>query len=287
MNINIRRFDMDHFIVAPVTYRDYPHQTTSIGVEIGEKVREELSQLLAGFLKFHGREEKGTFIRVDAFLSDVGLKLIELNVELADGWGVSLNLARACGKLVKLPTGTELPQRYVAYKDDYLPEYGLAISEFGMLGHDSMSIEEAFWVSERKDLLDSKLCLEQFARTWKGEIVQVPRLYSVETTPWDSLPEDVVFKFTEKYGPEALRARYGVALRKKIGKGKHVRRSYNDSRAVAQERIVPYALLDGSVTQAIIMCSGSTPITGYLQVAPSGEFIINDRTGIKGPLIFV
>ncbi len=287
MNIKFCNFDMDQSIVAPVTYRDYPHLTTPIGVEIGPKIREELRQLLAGFLKFHKRDEKGTFIRVDAFLSEDGLNIIEFNVELADGWGVALNLARSCGKPVELPVGVELPRRYVAYKSDYLPEYRLAISEFGKLGQNSMSIKEDFWTSEEKDPLDSKLCLEQFARTWNGDTVRIPKLYSVETTLWESLPENVVFKFTEKYGPEALRARYSVAPREKIGKGKHVRQSYNASRAVAQERIVPHTLHDGSVTQAIIMCSGSIPITGYLQVAPQGEFIINDRTGRKGPLLFV
>lgn len=287
MNTKVCNFDIDQSIVAPITYRDYPHLTTSIGVEIGQKIREELSLLLAGFLKFHKREGKGTFIRVDAFLSEDGLNIIEFNVELADGWGVALNLARACGKPVELPVGVELPRQYTAYKSDYLPEYRLAISEFGRLGQNSMSIKEDFWTPEVKDPLDSKLCLEQFARTWSGNTVRIPKLYSVETTLWESLPENVVFKFTEKYGPEALRARYSVAPRDKIGKGKHVRQSYNASKAVAQERITPHTLPDGSVTQAIIMCAGSTPITGYLQVASQGEFIINDRTGRKGPLLFV
>jgi len=286
-SIKFCNFDMDQSIVAPVIYRNYSHMTTSKGVEIGTCIVGELSRLLTEFLKFHNRTERGTFIRVDAFLSEHGLNIIEFNVEVADGWGVALNLARACGRPVCLPVGTELPGEYIARSADYLPEYELAKREFSLIGHDSIRIIETFHTREIKDTLDNKLCLERFSRTWISDTVRIPKLYSVETTRWEDVPDRVVFKFVEKYGYEALRARYSVIPREDIGKGKHVRRSYNASRAIAQDRITPHTLDSGAVTQVIIMCSGSTPITGYLQVAPKGEFIINDRTACKGPLLFV
>ena len=283
--IEFCQFELDSSVVAPVIYKDLPHRTTSVGLKVSKTVQEELQKFLQGFLEFHGRSEHDTFIRVDAFFSQEKLYIIELNVELADGWGVALNLARACNGGLVLPN-TKMPSKYVAYSSNYLPEYQLAIEEFRLLGHSGVSIETHWGKTEEKDPLDNKLALEQFSRTQIAGVVGTPRMYSVENTPWVQVPEDVVFKFTEKYGSEATRARYSVKKRSGIGKGEFMRKCYNRGRAIAQERIEPRRLSDGSVTQAIIMCSGSTPVTGYLQVAEAREFIINDRTARKGPLLF-
>jgi len=285
--ISFKDFEMDQSILAKTIYKNYPHKTTSIGLVIAMSVILELKSFLQGFLEFHNRPEVGRFIRVDTFFSEKGLQIIELNVELADGWGVALNLARASGNSVVVPANTSLPSRYIAYTSNYLPEYELAIDEFRQLGYNGIAIESRYYETEVKDELDNKLCLERFARKWKGCSVKVPNMYSIETTPWEELPTEVVFKFAEKYGEEAIRAHYSVKPRDGIGKGEYMRKIYRRGRAVAQERILPSVLADGSVTQAIIMLSGSTPITGYLQVAPSTEFIINDRTAVKGPLLFI
>lgn len=176
--IKFKTFELDRTIVAPVIYRDYPHKTTPVGLVVEMAVVQELKCFLKKFLEFHNRTEAGTFIRVDAFFSENGLQVIELNVELADGWGVALNLARASGNLVTLPLGIELPSHYVAYTSNYISEYQLAVKEFCRLGHHVGDIESRYCEIEIKDELDNKMCLERFSRIWKGDLVKVPKMYS-------------------------------------------------------------------------------------------------------------
>ncbi len=283
---SIREFPLDTAALGTHMYREEPHRTTSTGVCIPEDMRTELQVFLSQFLRFIGCTET-LFMRVDAFLTAQSLSIIEINVELQDGWGIALNLLRASGNHLHENKQAAWPTEIIAYNDDYLPEFELARNEFARLGH-TLSI--ASW-EERpnvplKSPFDDKLHLAQFSRTWKGTRVHVPKTDWVERTAWDALPEDVVFKFRHKYGEQALRAHYSVIQRSRIGKGKFLREMYNAGHVVVQERMEPCRLADGSVTQAIILCADDEPITGYLQVAPAGVFVINDRTAAKGPLVF-
>ncbi len=110
-------------------------------------------------------------------------------------------------------------------------------------------------------------------------------MYSVENSRWEDVPTDVVFKFREKYGERSREARYSVARRAQVGKGKFMRKCYNEGSAIAQDYLDPLRFEDGSATQAIIMCSRAVPVVGYLQVAPQGIFVINDKTASKGVLV--
>jgi hypothetical protein len=207
-------------------------------------------------------------------------------VELQDGWGVALNLLRASGNTPRPIKGTMLPMEIIAYSEDYIPEFELAQREFAILGHEMQIVgwRERQGVAS-KSKFDDKLYLAKFSRVWCGNLVRVPAIHDILSTCWDDLPDDVVFKFREKYGEASRKARYSVARRAQIGKGKYMRQCYNEGTAVAQEYTEPLRLEDGSATQAIILCSGATPVTGYLQVAPQGVFIINDKTASKGALV--
>lgn len=283
--LTVRTFPLDDSIVAKRIYRDYPHQTTTVGCVIAEPARRELASFLEEFLRFINCGEN-LYLRLDVFLNGGVLNVIEINVELQDGWGVALNLLRASGNKPKPFNGAVLPPEIIAYSEDYIPEFELAQREFATIGH---TMQIVGWRERQgvpsKSKYDDKLYLADFSRLWRGSLVHVPPMYSVENTVWEDLPYDAVFKFREKYGEASRKARYSVARRVDIGKGKFMRQCYNAGTAIAQEYIEPLRLDDGSATQAIILCAGATPMTGYLQVAPQSIFVINDKTASKGALV--
>ncbi len=278
-------FPLDDEIVATCIYRDYPHQTTNVGCVVGEATQRELRLFLKGFLRYL-RCEDHLFLRIDAFLAGEVLNVIEINVELQDGWGVALNLLRASGNKPKHWNGATLPVEIIARSEDYIPEFTLAAHEFATLGH-TMQVVRSHEQHQvlAKSVYDDKLFLAEYSQSWCGTLVHVPKMYSIQNTTWEHIPKDVVFKFREKYGETSRAARYSVATREQIGRGKFMRQCYDAGSAIAQDRIEPLRLEDGSSTQAIILCSGATPVVGYLQVAPKDVFIINDKTAKKGVLV--
>lgn len=296
----IKKFVLDESILARTIYSRrgmvMPFKTAEWGLVLNGDIRSELNRFVEEFLAFHGYSPQELYFRLDAFLQEEKLLILEINVELQDGWGVALNLLRAASLKVDVPNGAELPKEFIDYGDGYRAEFELACSELSLLGHEA-GIQEStlprWWVPKHE--LDGKIYLARFARHWRGHQVLVPVMHHYEETPWEELPENVIFKFNEKYGDEALRARCSV-IRKQgrdFGKGKFVRQCYNSSKAVAQEWIEPMRLEDGSITQVVILCAGVQPITGYLQVVPQGEefhlkdtLVINDRSAKAGPLAF-
>lgn len=264
-------------------YRDYPHRTTEQGLVVEHAVCQELRVFLRQFLDFLGVRNP-LFMRIDAYVRDAALTVIEVNVELQDGWGVSLNLLRACGGVccqVK-----HLPSEIIVYNDDYLAEFELAKREASMLGR---NLELVSWRDRpgipAKSAFDDKLYLTRFSRLWQGHFIQIPSMHEIADTSWENLPEDVVFKFREKYGEHARKARYSVKRRRDMGKAKFIRRCYEERSAIAQAYIETLRLQDGSAVQAVIMCHGDVPVTGYLQVASPDVFVINDKSATKGPLL--
>ncbi len=282
----IREFALDKAVLAQRIYRDCLHETTSVGAILTESILHELREFLEAYLGFLGSEEH-QFLRLDVFLGQQTLNVIEVNAELQDGWGVALNLLRASGNALPACNGGKFPTEIIAYSEDYVPEFELAKSELAFIGKE---MQIAWWHDRPgiplKSPFDDKMYLARFSREWRGDRIRIPATYWAENMAWEQLPDDIVFKFRHKYGEQARRARYSVACRADIGKGKFMRQCYTAGHVVVQERIEPLRLEDGSATQAIIMCSGHDPITGYLQVAPPDIFIINDRTARKGVLVF-
>ncbi len=284
----IQYFDLDESVVAPTVYRGLPHRATNTGVIIEQEIILELNYFLEEFLRFTGYDHEQLFFRIDAFLREEGLDIIEVNVELQEGWGIALNLLRAAGRIPQMPRDAELPARFVITTTDYLAELQLACQEFKFLGHEaSVEVVEDGSTRATKHPLDSKIHLARFCPHWWGEQVAVPHMYHVDYMPWQGIPPDVVFKFCQKYGPESAAARYSVIRRRAAGRAKHLRECYNRRALIAQQCVQPARSPAGEVTQAVILCAQHHPITGYLQVAPPDTFVINDKTGRAGPLVFL
>ncbi len=292
--ISVKELCLNLDVLAITVYKDFSHKTTSTGVLISEKIREELIFFLKQFQKKTEYQFEDLFFRIDAFIGKGFINIIEINVELQDGWGVSLNLLRAADIKLPLYPNLRMPKIFIDYHNGYRPEFELACRELQLLGLSAKIISATEYEDDPKPIyplkhdLDSKIHLARFSveEQWSNQYIKIPRMYYSKITPWDELPEDIVFKFCNKYGPEAIRARYSVIKRKDAGKAKFVKECYEKGSLIAQDRIEPLTLEDGSVTQVVIMCAGSQPVTGYLQVSPPQTIIINDKTAKAGPLLF-
>jgi hypothetical protein len=281
------QLDLDRTKLAASVYRGTSHRTSPWGLIVEQEVKRELEEFLKAFMSFV-QCPLDSFLRLDAFPTPRGLTIIEINVELQDGWGVALNLLRAAALPLEIPAGIAMPERFVDYGDGHREELELACSELSLLAHSCSVVEQLLpeGMHPEKSEWDSKMYLARFRHFWAGQHVQVPMMYSVDFASWESIPPNVVLKFTHKYGPESASAGFSVLSREKAGKGRFLRRCYADGKLVAQEKATPALLEDGSVAQVVILCSGSYPITGYTQVAAPRTFVINDRTGAVGPLVF-
>lgn len=282
--LKLKLTELDANVVATSIYGDAPHLVESLGLYVDQVARLELEEFMRQFCSFVGIDahvEK--YFRLDLYFDEVTVYVIEINVEVADGWGVSLNLLRATGK--SLPcSGQMFPTIIPTFPEDpRQTEFELACHEFKAYGHLSEVITKDARIF---DPLDSKLFLARFSKTWRGDRVKVPRMYFSEVCPWETVPTDVYLKFTDKFCPEAMSARYSVKPRSELGKAKQMRKLYDEGRAIAQERVEPYRLSDERQVQAVVMFAGSVPVTGYIQIAGATRKVINDKDTSKGALIF-
>lgn len=272
---------LDRAIVAPSIYGDFPHLVTDLSLVIEDEVKAELGQFTQEYATFLDAQNK--YFRIDLYFDADHVYVIEVNVEVADGWGVALNLLRAAG--CKPCAKVEFPNLIPTLPDDPREtEFRLAVNEFALLGADA-SVEV---VSERTfDPLDNKLHLARFSDVWKGQRVKIPRLYWNGNAAWEDVPQDVYLKFADKFCPEAIKSRYSAKPRSELGKAKQMKRLFAEGRAIAQERINPSLTTCGKQVQVVAMCAESQVVTGYIQVAPAERKVINDKGTEKGALIFL
>src|SRR3989338_7094869 len=194
--MRVERFSLDESVLPRSVYRDpfkgyeIAHKTTSWGLVLEDEVQ----------------DETGAFF--DKLL------ILEVNVETQDGWGVALNLVRAAGVKVEIPPDADMPGEFIDYGDGHRAEFELACQELALLGckaaikEGELNPDPWFWGipwSIPKHELDDKMYLARFASTWQGESVLVPKMYHRDEVPWEEIPEDVIFKFGKKYGPESRR----------------------------------------------------------------------------------
>ena len=284
----VRNFALNKEIIPERIYKAEKHLVVSTGIEIEFSVQEELRRFLREYLLFIGAPEP-TYLRIDAFPRGDCIDIIEVNVELREGWGVGLNLARAAGLPVTVPAGVRLPERFICYSDAYREEFELAQGEFLLLGQ---NVHITAWrpeICQRASelALDDKLHLARFAKVWRSALVRIPSMYVYPDVQYDEVPEHVVFKFRQKMGRLADTAGYSVITRSDPRFRKRIRTWYTDGDMIAQHRVAQMLLEDDSPVQCIIMCAGTEPVTGYLQVAPPDTFVINDKSARKGPLVFL
>jgi hypothetical protein len=274
---------LDRTIVAPSIYGSEPHAVTDTTLIIEQALREELQDFLGSYTRFLGVEHEPKWFRVDLYFDAVQVHIIEVNVEVADGWGVALNLMRAADN--PLVGSFSFPSEFLSFAGDLRQtEFLLALSEWKRIGHRA-GIREL--ETRVVDPLDNKRHLARFSKAWRGERVRVPRLYDVGCTPWEDVPTDVYLKFADKFSPEAAQSRYSVKPRSELGRARQMRELYGQGLAIAQDRAVPHRLSDNRQVQAVVMCAGSRTVAGYIQVAPSGRQVINDKGTEKGALFFL
>ena len=296
MNIEFFDFNMNQSIVAPVIYDRNEHRTTNKGIVISKTVTEELKRFLFGFNSFVGIE-KPPYYRIDAYFDNQALQIIEINASFVDGWGTALNLSRASGIKID-PKLLQFPKKFVTHSNLYFPELELFISELSLLGISgdiclSRYQDEPVYVYDRvgrKDQpniipydgirLDNKLNLGLFSKSWKSELVQVPRHYIGRFENWEDVPKDVVLKFCDKSSEECKRARQSVIFGKPDGKAPFIKRCYNTEALLAQDFVSP-TKQGNDGCQLIIFVVNDTPVTGYVQY--SWNKIINDNS-IHAPL---
>ena len=272
---------LDRAIVATSIYGDLPHLVTNLSLIIESDIKAELGRFVREYATFLDAEDK--YFRIDLYFDGDYVYVIEVNVEVADGWGVAFNLLRASGRsLCEKPT---VPTVFPTFPGDPREtEFTLAVNEFAILGVAS-SIEV---LSERKfDPLDNKLYLARFSDVWIGERVKVPRLYWRGNAAWEDVPQDVYLKFADKFCPEAVKSRYSAKPRSELGKAKQMKQLFAEGSAIAQERVNPSLTACGKQVQAVAMCSPSQVVTGYIQVAPAERSVINDKGTEKGVLMFL
>jgi hypothetical protein len=272
---------LDRAIVAPSIYGDFPHLVTNLSLIVEDDIKVELGQFMREYAAFLDAQDK--YFRIDLYFDADHVYVIEVNVEVADGWGVALNLQRAAG--CKPCERATFPNVFPTFPGDPREtEFRLAVNEFAFLGVDS-SVQ---LLSERIfDPLDNKLHLARFADRWVGERVKVPRLYWNGNAAWEDVPQDVYLKFADKFSPEAIRSRYSAKPRSELGKAKQMKQLFAEGSAIAQERVITALTPCGKQVQAVVMCAGSQVVTGYIQVASAGRSVINDKGTLKGPLIFL
>ena len=271
-------------VTARSIYGDEPHYVEPLGLTVEPLVRKELARFLREFIAFTGINGENYF-RLDLYFDAFRMYVIEVNVESADGWGVGLNLLRAAGRTLGSELTQCFPTDFPTFPGDLRrTEFELACTEFAIYGHRAcINTHSARYI----DPYDDKIHLARFAPHWRSEYVRIPLLYSQEICPWEQVPQDVYLKFREKFDPEAVKSRFSVKPRSELGRAKRMRELYTEGRAIAQERITPYRLADGRGVQAVVMCAGSTPVTGYIQIAPQErEASSTTRAPRKDPSCF-
>lgn len=309
MAINFSTFDVDRTIVAPVVYSRLPHRVMETGVQLPHDVVDTLSGFLSRYEQFllwsdPARDPLNPlYFRVDAYIHDDALWILEVNTAFVDGWGVALNLSRASG--IKIPADhLDFPLDFATEDDAYLPELQLAVSEISLLRRMERQIvpfkkrgpyARSTYVyghsggKNRADIrpyngieLDDKRHLATFSASWKETRVRIPPMYVNPNTTWENLPANVVLKFNDKSSPAAKTIRESALFGKPAGRAKFWRKSYQEGKVLAQELVEP-AKHWGLNSQLVILAIGQTPVAGYVQF--SEKRIINDNS-IHGPLLF-
>ncbi len=272
---------VDRTIVAQSIYGDYPHLVADISLCIENDIKNELGRFVQEYSAFLNAQEK--YFRIDLYFDGNYVYVIEVNVEVADGWGVALNLLRAVGSTPR--ECRALPKVFPTFSGDPREtEFRLAIDEFARLGVNS--VVEVL-PGRTFDPLDNKLHLARFTHAWVGQRVLIPRVYWKESTIWDDVPHDVYLKFADKFCLEAIKSRYSAKPRVELGKAKQMKLLYGEGRVIAQDRIDSMRTTCGKQVQAVVMCTASEVVTGYIQIAPQGRTVINDKGTEKGALIFL
>ena len=302
-----RRFNLDASLVAPVIYGQQPHRVTNLGITISSDIRSELELLLAQYGKAI-MAPRPAYYRFDCYFDATKLWVLEINTAFVDGWGTALILSRAANIHVNTEPLKVFPNAIATTDSVYLPEMQLFADELQAHMCQRLEIKNEFTGTHfpapdvyvygrlreefpniyprRGHRLDDKRNLASFEHdVWRGSYVRIPRHFAIGWTTWNEIPDSAVLKFCEKGGVESERARASVILGKPSGKAKFLRFCYESERLIAQDRIQPILIDEGSFDkfgQLIILAIDDKVVCGYVQY--SSQLIISDNS-IHGPLL--
>jgi len=294
MSIRFVDFDLDESMVAKTIYGNHPHETTKRGAILDRDIGLELRQFLSEF-NAAIKTERPAYYRIDAFIDQEKLWILEVNASFVDGWGTALNLGRAARIFVE-PKDLVFPRFFAVENTIYSPELELLIAELKIRGLSGQFYDQPFLTSPNpiyvygrvgsRDYpnvlpydglrLDNKVNLALVSQNWQGHSLKTPKHYLQRWCSWEELPKNVVLKFCNKSSPECQRAGQSVLFGKPSGQAPFLRRCYRNELLLAQEPIPnPHGC------QLIILAIGDKALTGYIQY--SWQRIINDNS-VHGPL---
>lgn len=305
--IKIIKNDINMSLIPPSLYGQKPYRVIEQGLAISTSSKKEMEQLIGEFLVANRFNTEDVYLRLDLFVdaNQQQLHLLEINSRLVDGWGASLNLARAAGHTVNcsgvnFPRWWHIPQNNLAYG----AEFNLALAEVKNLGVEIAEVKNlsqvprVYYYGWDRPLnikcglapaygfeAENKHRLVDFSEIWQGENVKIPQGYSIAKTPWEDIPqEQVIFKFVEKNSSDSQRAGKNVFYPDEIGKGRFAKQCYERGTLIAQDFVEPLEE-KGGISQLVLLTAGATVVTGYVLWAPKGTRVITDAFW-HGPLMW-
>ncbi len=321
--IRFEQMKLDKRVIPASIYGTLPYYVTELALVLGMAVKMELQELLkrliarAGIMEEKGcgfENKQGMYFRIDAYIDPdlQHISVLEVNAHFVDGWGIALNLMTAANQRPGGWSTGWFPRYWTSPDPLYRPEMKLARGEIEWRsdigdGAPIVMTEEVGWEAaltmkepvywygrfRRADReyqivprhgahLDDKRWLAEVEPEWSdhGRFVQIPRFYRGASTPWDQLPDDVYLKYRNKWENDRP-----PVLKSSLKGGRGTRRDYRDGEMVAQQ-VVPTVCVDGRPIQAIILCIGTEPFTGYIQHAHKPDTTIINDNSEHGPLVF-
>lgn len=307
MNICTKEFDLDRSIVAGQIYAWKERAITNLWLSFSPEVRGEIDRCIDEYLiqSWFPRTEK-PFLRIDAYISPDGasIQILDINASFVDGWWNALNLTRAIGASVDRTLLESFPTRLMLPDETYRPEFDLAQRELEQLWDGDDGAKKRFLTTKNPDArvptyiygnppwipqknmypydalrMDNKRLLARFSEVWQSERVKIPKIYTPDSTPWETLPDTGVLKLASKkdieQNPDIRRVQLWVKKNNQA-----LRLLWDAGRLVVQEKVETMKNWENNI-QAILLATRQV-VAGYTQFSPKG--IINDDS-LQWPLL--
>lgn len=293
-------------------YEPVRYQVMPLCAKITADETKELEKLVNMFVCFSKiRSFKGVYLRLDCYISNQMIYVLEINSTSTDGWGQGWHLSRISG-LEDNHQEVFFPQFWTTYDPRFQPAINLVISESHFLGYKFQSLE---WnsASNINELvyaylqncshiypdnfvpsyyfLEDKLQFARFAQKWNGINVKIPQHFWFESDKFASLKRlmgKVVLKQRTKDDSSNLKSVIFTSKNDYPGDIIDTLEYLNGN--ILMQEIVETKTYDRHPIQLICLFAPSTNFDylklagGYIQIADPKSRIINDISA-HGPLL--
>lgn len=294
---------------CPVQYR-----VEACGGLINRWQQDELERFVNEFLTFTRCETINVYFRLDCYLVESELVVLEINSVSADGWGPAFHLARLATGRPRIRKDLYLPEFWTTYDPRFQPAIDLVCEELRTAGRMAtpLSWDAALGTADKVfaylqqapahrpdhfipgkigELLEDKIHLARFSRHWHGDRVFIPTTYWCETSLLQTLKHRMgrlVFKPTRKVGDRNVDSVW-------FGRSSQQPREVVDALAylrgeiIVQERVLPEEI-NGCPVQVILLFGPHRTqdrlllAGGYLQIGSPGSITVNDMAA-HGPIV--